>query len=399
MPNYRYLAIDKRGRRAKGSLSAQNDVDLELRLKRMGLDLVTFKQNRENRFKARDIKRENIINLCFHLEQVTRAGIPLLEGLTDLREKADNPRFREVLTAVLEDMEGGKLLSQALAAHPSVFNRVFINLVAAGEQTGKLPEIFENLLATLKWQDELLAKTRQLFFYPIVVLVVTSMVIIFLLLYLVPPLVSLFKNIGSTLPLQTRILIGLSDFFIKYWPLIISLPLLGIAALAIAIKKNERAAYWFDEVKLRMPVIGPILQKIILARFASFFALMYRSGVSILESLKVNEEIAGNRVVAEGLNQAGQDISAGGSLSNSFQSLGLFPPLVTRMLKVGETTGALNEALLNINYFYTREIRESVERALKLLEIGMSVFLGLVLIFIMFSVLSPVWDLLGKLKI
>ncbi len=396
--NFRYYAIDKTGRRAKGMLSAQNDVDLELRLKRMGLDLITFKLA-DGRRRAHDIKRENIINLCFHLEQVTRAGIPLMEGLADLRERAENPRFREVLTAVLEDMEGGKMLSQALASHPRVFNRVFVNLVAAGEQTGKLPEIFENLLAALKWQDELLAKTRQLFFYPLVVFLVTSIVVVFLLLYLVPPLVSLFRNIGSDLPLQTRILIGLSNFFVEYWPFIITLPILALIAFAIAIKKSEKMAYWFDDIKLRLPVLGPIHQKIILARFASFFALMYRSGISILEALRINEEIAGNRVIAAGLNRAGMEISAGGRLGDSFQSLGLFPPLVTRMLKVGETTGALNEALLNINYFYTREIKESVERALRVLEVGMSVFLGLVLIFIMFSVLSPVWDLLGKLKV
>ena len=399
MANYRYHAIDKQGRRVKGLLSAQNDVDLELRLRRMGLDLITLKPANRGRQDAKSIKRESLINLCFHLEQVTRAGIPLMEGLADLRDRAENPRFREVLTAVLEDMEGGKMLSQALASHPRVFNRVFVNLVAAGEQSGKLPEIFENLSAALKWQDELLAKTRQLFFYPIIVLVVTSIVVVFLLLYLVPPLVSLFRNIGSELPLQTRILIGLSNFFIQYWPFIITIPIIALVAFVIAVKKSEKAAYWYDDIKLRLPVIGAIHQKIILARFASFFALMYRSGISILESLRINEEIAGNRVIAAGLNRAALEISAGGRLGDSFQSLGLFPPLVTRMLKVGETTGALNEALLNINYFYTREIKESVERALKVLEISMSVFLGLVLIFIMFSVLSPVWDLLGKLNI
>ena len=399
MANYRYHAIDKQGRRARGMLSAQNDVDLELRLRRMGLDLITFKLADRGRYAARHIKRENLINLCFHLEQVTRAGIPLMEGLADLRERAENPRFREVLTAVLEDMEGGKMLSQALASHPRVFNRVFVNLVAAGEQSGKLPEIFENLSAALKWQDELLAKTRQLFFYPIIVFVVTSIVVVFLLLYLVPPLVSLFKNIGSELPLQTRILIGLSNLFVQYWPFIIAVPIIALITFAIAIKKSEKVAYWFDDIKLRLPVIGAIHKKIILARFASFFALMYRSGISILESLRINEEIAGNRVIASGLNRAALEISAGGRLGDSFQSLGLFPPLVTRMLKVGETTGALNEALLNINYFYTREIKDSVERALRVLEISMSVFLGVVLIFIMFSVLSPVWDLLGKLNI
>jgi type IV pilus assembly protein PilC len=149
---------------------------------------------------------------------------------------------------------------------------------------------------------------------------------------------------------------------------------------------------------LRMPVTGAILQKIILARFANFFALMYQSGITILDAIKTSEDIVGNQVIADGLRRAGQQISAGESLSEAFQNLGLFPPLVIRMMRVGENTGALDTALLNINYFYTRDVRESIDKALKLLEPMMTLVLGMILALILFAVLTPIYDMLGKIK-
>jgi type IV pilus assembly protein PilC len=156
--------------------------------------------------------------------------------------------------------------------------------------------------------------------------------------------------------------------------------------------------YFWDEMKLRVPVVGTILRKIILARFATFFALMYESGITVLEALRTSEGIVGNRVVADGLVRAGQQVSAGASLTECFHGLGLFPPLVIRMLRVGESTGALDVALRNVNYFYTRDVRESVDKALKLLEPAITLGLGAVLALIMWSVLSPVYDILGKLR-
>jgi type IV pilus assembly protein PilC len=150
---------------------------------------------------------------------------------------------------------------------------------------------------------------------------------------------------------------------------------------------------------LRLPFVGGILQKIILARFANFFALLYRSGITVLDSIRTCEDIVANRVISNGLQRAEQRISAGDGLTESFHNLGLFPPLVIRMLKVGETTGALDDALLNVSYFYNREVKESIDNSLKLLEPALTVFLGLIMALIMFSVLMPVYDIIGKLKL
>ena len=400
MPAFEYKAVDRSGRSARGKLDAANEVDLELRLRKMGLDLITTRLLRSHSptLASGNITRQDLITFCFDLEQISRAGIPILEGLRDLRDGMDNPRFRELLTSVIEDIEGGKTMSQALAAFPRVFNTVFVSLIRAGELSGTLTEVFENLGGTLKWQDELISQTRRLLVYPALVFVVVLCVMLFLLLYLVPQVTSLMKTMGLTLPLQTRILIWLSEITATYWPVLIVLPIIVAAGINFMVRTNPRAHYLWDYAILRLPVTGVILQKIILARFANFFALMYRSGITILDAVRTSEDIVANRVIAEGLQRAGQQINAGESLPEAFANLGMFPPLVIRMLRVGESTGALDVALMNITYFYNRDVRESVDKALKLLEPMLTLVLGGMLALVLFSVLTPIYDIIGKLQ-
>src|SRR5882672_8222282 len=268
MPAFEYKAVDRAGRSARGKIDAANEVDLELRLKKMGLDLITSRSLRSHTptLASGAITRQDLITFCFDLEQVSRAGIPLLEGLRDLRDGMENPRFREILTSVLEDIEGGKTLSQALAGFPRVFNTVFASLIRAGELSGTLTEVFENLGATLKWQDELVSQTRRLLVYPALVFVVVTGVMVFLLLYLVPQITQLLKTMGMALPIQTRILIWLSNFTAAWWPVLLILPIITAAFIVFMVRTRPRSRYLFDYAILHIPVTGEILQKIILAR-------------------------------------------------------------------------------------------------------------------------------------
>lgn len=401
MPTYNYKAVDQVGHAAQGQIDAQNEIDLELRLERIGLDLVTFRPARKaiSVFNNRQVSLNDLMMFCFQLEQLTSAGVPLLEGMSDLRDSTPNPHFQKVIGALVSEVESGKMLSQALAQYPSVFSHVFISLVRAGEQSGKLPEVLDNLAATLKWQDELISQTKRLLAYPLFVLVVVLGAVVFLMIYLVPQMVSFLRNMGQELPLQTKILIFISNAFVHYWWLILSAPLLLAVVAALAIKQSPKMRYRYDYLKLHMPVTGDILQKIILARFARYFALMYQTGIPILDAIKTCEDIVANRVVSDALNRAQQQINAGDSMSESFHNAGLFPPLVVRMIKVGESTGKLDKSLLKIAYFYDRDVNESIEKMLKLLEPAMTIILGAILAFIMFSVLGPVYDSFSKLKL
>jgi type IV pilus assembly protein PilC len=401
VPTFQYKAVDKSGRPARGGLAAVNDVDLELRLRRMGLDLITFREIKHSAggFGAGGkITRRDLITFCFDMEQITRSGIPILDGIKDLRDSIDNQRFRDVLTTLIEDMEGGRVLSQSMAQHPYVFDHVFVSLVRAGEQTGRLTEVFENLGTTLKWHDELAAQTKRLMMYPALVLFVVTGVMLFMLMYLVPQVVQLLRTMGIALPVQTRILIFISNIVVNYWPLVLGVPIAIMAAVIFMVRRSPKARYLWDYTKLHIPVIGAILQKIILARFANFFGLMYKSGITILEAIRTSVDIVGNRVIADGLTRAGVQINAGDSLSDTFQNLGMFPPLVIRMMRMGEATGALDAALLNITYFYNRDVKDAVDKGMSMLGPALTIFLGLMLIFIMWSVLGPVYDILGKMK-
>ena len=399
MPLFSYKAIDLRGKSVIGRAEAVNLFDLEQRLSRMELDLVSGAPSSQmTRLLGGSVSRQDLINFCFHLEQLASAGVPVLEGLVDLRESIENQRFREVVAGLVESIEGGRNLSQALAEFPEVFGKVFVSLVRSGEQTGKLGEVLKSLSESLKWEDELAAQTKKLMLYPAFVGGTVLLVTFFLMIYLVPQMTGFIRNMGQDVPLQTRILIVVSSIFVNYWWAIIAAPFVIWAGVKFAVKHNPAAEYLLDHYKLALPLVGPILRKIILSRFCGSFALMYRSGITVLDAIRSCEEIVGNKPLEQALRTVGQQIAEGKNMTAAFQDLGLFPPLVIRMLRIGENTGALDTALLNVSYFYNREVRESIGKVQAMIEPAMTLLLGAILGWVMLAVLGPVYDSISKMK-
>jgi type IV pilus assembly protein PilC len=399
VPLFTYKAVDVRGKNVMGRVEAVNLFDLEQRLARMDLDLISGAPSRQKtRLLGGSVARPDLINFCFHLEQLASAGVPVMEGLVDLRESVENPRFREVVSGLIESIEGGRSVSQALAEFPEVFSKVFVSLVRSGEQTGRLPEVLKSLTETLKWEDELAAQTKKLIMYPAFVGGVVILVTFFLMIYLVPQMTGFIRNMGQAIPLQTRILMVVSDVFVNYWWAIVAAPFLAWFGLKLAARSYPAVEYAIDHHKITMPVVGPILRKIILSRFASSFAMMYASGITVLDAIRSCEEIVGNKALEQALRTAGQQIADGKNLTAAFQELELFPALVIRMLRIGENTGALDTALLNVSYFYNREVREAIGKLQALIEPVLTVVLGLVLGWVMLAVLGPVYDAISKMK-
>ncbi len=400
MEAYQYKAIDEGGRVHVGQIDAANIADLEMRLSKLSLDLINCKEvkSRVKDIAGSGIKRRDLITFCFHFEQTSRAGVPVLESLQDLRDSSDNPRMAEVTNAMIEAIEGGKTLAQAMAEFESVFGKIFTNLVRAGEQSGEISKVFEELGASLKFQDEQAALTKKLLTYPAFVGTVVGGVVFFLMTYLVPELLRFVKNMGQELPAHTKVLIVVSNIFVNYWYIILLLPILTVLGIYIGIKTSPAFHLKYDELKLKIPIVGPIFEKIILTRLCSFFAIMYSSGITIIDCIRTGEEIAGNKSIARAMNQVGQKISDGTTLSDSFAAVNMFPPLVLRMIRVGESTGALENALANISYFYTRDVKESIERLQSMIEPAMTIILGSIIGWVMFSVLGPIYDLITKVK-
>ncbi len=402
MPDYKFRTIDVAGKIRSDTMVASNPMELEKRLSSMGFDLLSYKEQSKaskSAFRSKRISRRELINFTFHIEQLIKSGVPLIDSLKDIRDSIDYSHFTDVLQTVIDDIEGGKTLSLALADHPAIFDKVYVTLVRIGEETGQLAEVLKDLAETIRWQDELVSQTKKIMIYPAIVSVIVLLVVSFLMMYLMPQLLPFIKNIGSEIPLHTRILINISDVFVEYWYLIFSLPVVFIFGVKAAAKNNHRVKYFLDDLKLKVWIFGPLMTKIKLARFANYFAMMYSSGITVLDALKISEDMVDNMVLEESINQARNSISDGIIISKSFELVGVFPSMIVRMLKVGEETGAMDDALLNVSYFYNREVKESIDKIEPTILPILTVILGGIMMWIMMAVLGPVYDAVAGVKI
>ncbi|MDD5058553.1 MAG: type II secretion system F family protein [Sideroxydans sp.] len=398
MAIYRYRAISDEGKVIKGEMDALNDFDLESQLKNSGLELIKATVIKTVVRPARKMPRRELINFLFQLEMLLRAGVPILAVLADLRDSAETPGMRNLCGGIYEKIDSGSSISEAFAANPGVFPELLINLVRAGEATGQLPEVIQEIGRSLKWQDELASKTKQLMMYPAFVLVVITSVVVFLMVFIVPQIVKFIVNMGQTVPLQTKILIWVSDAFVNYWWLILPSPAVIIILLMTVGKLDPRIQHKLHAAILAAPFIGQVIKKIILARVSDTLALTYRTGIPVLEGLDYCRNISGNLVIKEAIESARDRIANGAPISQGFASQMMFPSLVIRMLKVGEETGDLDGALKNISYFYNRDIDESIQRVQALIEPALTVVLGLIIGWVMLAVLGPIYDTISKIK-
>jgi type IV pilus assembly protein PilC len=397
---FAYKAMDQSGRIVRGEVDALNVFDLEVRLKRLDLDLIVGKESvRSLPFATGRVPVRERIHFCFHLEQLLRSGVPLVDALADLRDSTDHVRMREVIAGTVESIEGGRSLSQALSEHGQIFDPVFCSLVRAGEASGNLPEVLSELTEVLKREDELGAYVYKLAIYPTIVLAVTLLAVFVAMIYVVPELARLFRSSGVALPLHTRMLIAISGFTVRFWPALVAGCGAGTAAAVLLVRTSPTAAHAWDRLKLRLPLFGDVYRKIILSRFANLFAMMYSSGIPIVDTIRISQDIVGNLVIKGALERIEQLIVEGQNITGAFFSAGLFPPLVIRMLRVGEHTGSLDQALQNVSYFYERDVRESIGRLQALLEPLLILVLGAVMLWVALSVLGPIYDVITKMKV
>jgi type IV pilus assembly protein PilC len=400
MPRFRYRAADAQGNRVQGELSALNDIDLDLRLRRMGITLIRARQaTREGFFPRRHASRRDLISFCFHMQQIARANAPLLDGLKDLIDSTESSRFRDLLTLVADDLAGGKLLSEALAAHPKVFDKVFVSLVRAAEKSDQMEIVFARLESRLKQQDELQTEFTRLLIYPSLAAFAVLAAAAVLLFYLTPKLALLVASLNLPMPVTTRALVGLSELLRTHLPWMLVIAGLGGMGLAFFIHQSTGLVEKKDALLLRLPVLGSALRKRILARVTGLLALLLQSGVGLLDGLQACAESANNRVIQRKLLAAAQLIASGGGVSDSLARQTLFPPLVLRMVRTGETNGALAEALENVAWFFERDSKETITRALKLLEPSLAALLGLLLALLLLSVFLPIYQIIGELPL
>jgi len=332
------------------------------------------------------------------MQQLTKSGVSILDGLGDLKDSIPNGRMKEVLSGIIDEIQGGKNFSEALSEFPEIFDTVYIALVKVGEETGRISEVMNDMAKTLKWHDELIAHTKKIMIYPAIVIVVITAVVSYLMIFLVPELIPFIEEIGGIIPAHTQALIATSWFLGHYWYIIFSTPFIIYFSLHALAKRKPNVRFFIDKMKLKLYIFGPIILKTNLARFSNYFAMMYASGLTVLDSLKISELLMGNAVLEKSIVDIREKIAEGGQISESFASVNVYPPLVIRMLKVGETTGALDEALLNISYFYNREVKEGVDKMEAAMTPVLTIIMGGIMLWIMSAVLGPIYDSLTTIN-
>lgn len=400
MIEFRYQAVAADGRRVRGVAGAASEAELESRLARLGLYLLRARAQRLTPWpwaRARIEPRQRL-DLFMQLEALLRAGVPLLEALDDLRQAAASAALAQLVAQMRDRIEAGATLSQALADHPSVFDAQIVGLVRAGEATGELPVVLQRIVAALKWRDELTAKLKKALTYPAFVAVAVIGVVAFLMVYLVPQLTQFLRTMGQALPLPTRLLIAVSEAFVGYWYVMVGAPALVAMAVAAVARADEGVRRRLHGWALALPLVGALLQKVALARLANTLGLMYRSGIPVLAALAQCEEVTGNLVLRAAIARAREAIAGGMGIADAFEAGALLPPLLVRMLRVGERTGDLEGALDNVAYFFARDVDETVARLQGLIEPVITVVLGAVLGWVMFAVLGPIYDTIGRIR-
>ena len=378
---------------------AENEEQLALTLREMDLYLVDAKPERTSSllyiYITRPVKRRELINFTLHLSTSIGAGIPILQSFEDMEQQTTNKSMRKAVQVIMEDLRGGSSLSDALSRHPHIFSDVYVSMVKAGEASGSLDKVLQRLISFLEWQDSLASEIKRASIYPTTVLVAILILMSVLLGFVFPRILPVIQRLNAPLPFITRAVITAADIVRYGWYWI----LLGIASFFVLVrilKASEGGLLILDAIKLRLPVIGGLIEKICLSRFSHHLGILLRTGVDITQSLSIAERVVGNAVIAQAVGEAREKVIQGGALWRSLQETGVFPPLVIRMIFIGETTGTIDNTLEKVTGFYDREIPSTVKKLIAVLEPLIIFFLAAVVLIVALSIFIPLYGTLGR---
>ena len=402
MPKYSYRAVNPKGRPVRGVVTAANESDLTSRLEEGGLVLIDCKAISEKTGKlaalvARRIKIRDMVQMFVQLEQLQKAGVPLMDSLSDVRDTTESAQLRDVMSDVYREVAEGNSFSSALSKHPTIFEPIFISLIGAGEETGNLVASFTQVIKHLKWTDAMRSKVKKATRYPKILLVVVTGVVWMMMGYVVPQVTGFLLDIGQELPPVTLALIATSEFFTNYF-LYIFLGLLSFYIFLILGRNlSEEFRYRTDYVALHTPVMGAVIRKISLSQFCTTFGVLFTSGLEILKCLDAAKLTAGNMVIVEALGLVRQQVQEGFPLSMALNTSGEFPSLVTRMVKIGEESGNLTGVLEQVSEFYDKDVNDSVDAMIMMIEPALTVILGGIILWIAAAVFGPIYDSFGNM--
>lgn len=408
MSQFRYTGRDAQGSKVSGSResgSADNLASelLAERITPLSIEEQAAQGNDDVLASLKELLRrkrvdlEELIIFCRQMYSLSKAGVPIIRAIGGLAESHRNEYFREVLQAVRSDLEGGMSMAVSLHAHPKVFNTLFISMISVGENTGQLDQAFRQLSGYLEMERETRKRIKQATRYPLFVLSAMGVALVVINMFVIPAFAKVFEQFKAELPWPTRVLIGTSEFFQNYWWLLLLL-FAGAIYGFIRWTATEAGALKWDQIKLRLPIVGGVFERIALARFTRTFAMMYRAGVPLLQTLSINSASVGNLHIGQAILGMREGVERGEALTSTASTSGLFTPLVLQMMAVGEETGALDDLFVEVADFYEQEVDYDLKQLADAIEPILIVAMGIMVLVLALGVFLPMWDLASVAK-
>jgi type II secretory pathway component PulF len=397
MPTFEYKAISEAGTEVRDVIEALNSTEAAEKVEKLGYLPLSVKQksgggNIEFFSTKRHLKAEDIIMFTKQLVTLLKAGVPLLSSLEALVAQTDNDTMKEVVQEIYVDIESGLSFSDALAKHPKDFSEMYVNSIKAGEMGGALDDVLGRLAELMEHDIETRARIKSAMRYPIIVIVSLILAFFGLMMLVVPNFIELFNKMNVDLPLPTRLLIGFHSILSNFWH--VGFVLLVI--LFIAFKryiKTEKGAFRWDSIKIALPILGDLNLKTAMSRFTRMFETLNSSGLPILQTLDITSKTVGNLVIGKEIEKAAYGILQGEGISAPLSRGNIFPPMVTRMISIGEQSGSLDAMLLNVSKHYDTEVDYAVKNLTSMIEPILTVGVGIIVVFLALAIFLPMWDL------
>lgn len=404
MPHYAYRAKDDWGKTVTGVMEVPTEEQVDLSLREKGLYVISVQPRGPARQAAKRpaarsvgrVSRRDLIMLTSHLQTLFAAGIPLVPGLREFAEEAPSQAIGAVASAILERVQGGTMLSEAMAEYPNVFPELYVALVKAGEASGRLDAVFADIVASMEWQQGMVSQVRQASIYPLILMFALSGLVTILFTFVLPRFSKILERTGAPMPLPTKIVMTIGGFMQANWTYL----LFGGAALVVLVRlavRTPAGRLALDRLKLQLPVFGVIIRKAALSRFAHHLETLYRTGVEFVYALSVVERVVGNAVIARAVAQVRERVIGGMGFTDALRASGEFPPLVVRMVGSGEMSGNLADSLGKVSQYYDREVPDAVRRLFGLIEPAMITVLAVVVLGAILSVFLPIYSILAKI--
>jgi len=405
MSTWTYKAKDKRGKTVTGTLTAPERGDAVSELQKKDLVVIHLAEGKgaggKKKAKAASkakprANRTELVIFTRQLSTMVGAGISLLEAIDVLKEQAERPGMRATCDRIAAELRGGADLSAAMSTCPKVFNDLYISMVAAGEVSGQMDTVLDRLADYQEANDELVREVKSAMTYPVISLCLVLGITAFLMLFIVPSFASIFEDMDVELPALTAFVLGTSDWMRAN----VGTMVLGMTAIfsaVVAFKKTDKGKRVFDVLKLKLPVFGPLLKKVSLARFSRTFGTLIKSGVPILGTLDIVADTSGNSVIADSVRASRESVKAGDLLSEPLSQSKVFPPMVVRMIAIGERSGALEALLEKIAEFYDREVKAQIKALTSLIEPILISIMGVIVGGVVMSVFLPILDIVGNI--